>query len=67
MLKTKYLTKEKEEKELVVPKNLVVLILIYPGPEINAQTPKKHPEPLKMSFESIVTLHEADIFWCWLY
>ena len=40
---------------LDVSKNLVVLILIYLGPQINAQTPKEHSEPLKMSFEHIVT------------
>ena len=40
---------------LDVSKNLVVLILIYPGPNIYAQTPKEHPEPLEMSFESIIT------------
>ena len=47
---------------LDVSKNLAFLILIYPGPYINAQTPKEHPEQLKMSFESIVTSREADIF-----
>ena len=49
-----------KDRQYIVPilhvsKNLAILILIYPSPYIFAQTPKKHPELLKMSFESIVT------------
>ena len=29
---------------LHVSKNLAILILIYPGPKINAKTPNEHPE-----------------------